>query len=176
MHSDLSRSGALRQLLRALPEETQPPYDFREFQRRARERRPGAGTGGRGPLFAMAAALAMMSLVLLAVRLATSPAPRMASDEVAAPGSAASATNAAPGAVEHWLAGFPDDPALVRVGSRAAVTGLEDRIAQLDDLLSAERVERAQPGRLDALQQERARLVGALIQVRYAETLAAAAR
>jgi hypothetical protein len=120
----------------------------------------------------MAAALAVMSVMLLLVRFGTSPAPRIAADEVAAQASAASATNAAPQAVEHWLAGLPDDPALVRVGSRAAVTGLEDSIAQLDDLLSAERVERAQPARLDALQQERARLVGALIQVRYAETLA----
>ncbi len=124
----------------------------------------------------MAAALAMMSLMLLAVRLGTSPAPRTPSDEVAAHGSAAYATNAAPEAVEHWLGSLPEDPPLVRVGSRAAVTGLEDRIAQLDDLLSTVRLERTQPARLAALQQERTRLVGALIQVRYAETLAAAAQ
>jgi len=62
------------------------------------------------------------------------------------------------------------------VGTRAAVTGLEDRIAQLDDLLSAARLERAQRARLDALQQERTRLLGALVQVRYAETLADAAQ
>jgi len=56
------------------------------------------------------------------------------------------------------------------------VTGLEDRIAQLDDLLSAARLERTQRARLDALQQERTRLLGALVQVRYAETLADAAQ
>jgi hypothetical protein len=59
----------------------------------------------------------------------------------------------------------------VRVGTRAAVAGLEDRIAQLDDLLSEARVEGTQPASLVALQQQRARLVRSLAQVRYAETL-----
>jgi hypothetical protein len=176
MHSDLDREGQLKRLLCALPEETQPPYDFREFQRRARERARRAGARGRGRLLAMAAALALMSVLLLLVRFGTSPASRVASEEAAAPAIAASAANAAAETMEHWLAGLPDDPALVRVGSRAAVTGLEDRIAQLDDLLSAIRVGQTQPAHLDALQQERTRLVGALIQVRYAETLANAAQ
>ena len=78
--------------------------------------------------------------------------------------------------MEHWLTNLPSDPALVRVGARAAVSGLEDRIAQLDDQLSVARIEPNQAGRLDALQQERLRLMGALVQVRYAETLADAAR
>jgi len=56
------------------------------------------------------------------------------------------------------------------------VTGLEDRIAQVDDLLSAARVEGAQPARLSALEQQRARLVSSLMQVRYAETLVAESR
>ena len=72
--------------------------------------------------------------------------------------------------MEHWLASLPNDPALVRVGSRAAVTGLEDRIAQVDDLLSEERAEQAQPARLSALQEQRQQLMGALVRVRYAET------
>lgn len=76
-------------------------------------------------------------------------------------------------ALERWLATLPDDPALVRVGSRAAVAGLEDRIAQLDDEISTERVLAARPTRLQAIQQERAQLVSSLAQVRYAETLAA---
>ena len=49
--------------------------------------------------------------------------------------------------------------------------GLEDRIAQVDDLLNAARLG-PQPERLLALQRERTRLVGTLVQVRYAETLA----
>jgi hypothetical protein len=73
---------------------------------------------------------------------------------------------------EQWLASLPSDPAVVRVGTRAAVSGLEDRIAQLDDILSAARIEGARPGRLNALQEERARLLKSLVQVRYAEELA----
>jgi len=78
--------------------------------------------------------------------------------------------------MEQWLASLPHEPAVVRVGTRAAVMGLEDRIAQVDDLLSAARVERAPPVHLAALRQERTRLVGTLLEVRYAETLADASR
>jgi hypothetical protein len=61
----------------------------------------------------------------------------------------------------------------VHVGTRAAVAGLEDRIAQVDDLLTFVRLEGARPDGIVALQQERARLVGSLAQVRYAEVMAA---
>jgi hypothetical protein len=60
----------------------------------------------------------------------------------------------------------------VRVGTRAAVAGLEDRIAQVDDLLTSVRLDGTPPDRLAALQQERVRLVGSLAQVRYAEVVA----
>ncbi len=75
-------------------------------------------------------------------------------------------------AIESWLATLPPEPVVVRVGTRAAVARLEDRIAQVDDLLTAERVEGARPDHLVALQQERVRLVGSLAQVRYAEVVA----
>jgi hypothetical protein len=79
-------------------------------------------------------------------------------------------------ATERWLASLPSEPGVVRVGTQAAVAGLEDRIAQLDDLLSAARVEGAQPARLALLEQQRARLVNSLVQVRYAQTLVSASR
>jgi hypothetical protein len=62
----------------------------------------------------------------------------------------------------------------VRVGAYVAVAGLEDRIAQLDDLLSAARAEGMEPARLTALEAQRAGLVSSLAQVRYAEILVAA--
>jgi hypothetical protein len=74
---------------------------------------------------------------------------------------------------EHWLASLPPEPIIVKFGTRAAVTGLEDRIAQLDDLMTAANASHVQPARLSALQQERGRLVDSLVQVRYAEALAA---
>src|SRR5258706_16454395 len=79
-------------------------------------------------------------------------------------------------AMEHWLASLPSEPAVVHVGTRAAVTGLEDRIAQVDDQLSAERLDEGHPARLLALQQTRTRLVRALVPGRDAETLADASR
>jgi hypothetical protein len=75
-------------------------------------------------------------------------------------------------AIESWLATLPREPVVVRVGTRAAVAHLEDRIAQVDDLLTTVSLEGKRPDRLAALQQERVRLVGSLAQVRYAEVVA----
>ena len=174
MHADLEPRGALGRQLRALPGEAQPPYDFHEFQRRAAAQMEAAHASRNGYLLATAATIAVLAVVLL-LRFGLSPAPWVATGALTAPVVVPAGT-AQPEVMERWLAGFPQDPALVRVGTRAAVTGLEDRIAQLDDLLSAARLERTQRARLDALQQERTRLLGALVQVRYAETLADAAQ
>jgi len=75
-------------------------------------------------------------------------------------------------AIETWLATLPREPVVVRVGTRAAVARLEDHIAEVDDLLTSERLDGVRPDRLAALQRERARLVGSLAQVRYAEVVA----
>lgn len=75
-------------------------------------------------------------------------------------------------AIESWLATLPREPAVVHVGTRAAVAGLEDRIAQVDDLMTSMRIDGTRSDRLAALQQERLRLVGSLAQVRYAEVVA----
>jgi hypothetical protein len=168
MYPDLEQVPPLVHRLRELPDAAVHPYDWSEFQRRAR-RRATAADGNAGRLIAVAAVLAL-GVVALWSRLGgwapTHPAPAEVGGS-ATPG--ATATHTA--AMERWLASLPAEPAVVHVGTRAAVTGLEDRIAQVDDLLSAERFE-AQPAQLLALQRARARLVGALVQVRYAETLA----
>jgi hypothetical protein len=75
-------------------------------------------------------------------------------------------------AIESWLAALPKEPAVVRVGTRAAVAGLEDRIAQVDDLMTSLRIDGMRPDRVADLQRERLRLVGSLAQVRYAEVVA----
>ncbi len=82
------------------------------------------------------------------------------------------ATVARAEASQEWLARQPAEPAVVRVVPRLAVTNLEDRIAWMDDALTEERFGHVDDTRLQALQQERARLVNSLAQVRYAETLA----
>jgi hypothetical protein len=161
MPPDLEPQQALARRLRRLSDAASPPYDWREFQRRCDERartRHGLA-GGR-----VAAAAGVLALGVLAVwiRLGGGPTRPAPAADTAPPRAAA----------ERWLESLPGEPAVVRVGTHAAVAGLEDRIAQLDDLLSEERLDEAPRARLLALQQERTRLVGTLAQVRYAETLA----
>jgi hypothetical protein len=171
MHPDLDQQRSLARRLRELPDEAAQPYGWREFQRRSGTRtRPGLGLAG-GRAVAAATVLAL-GVVAVWTRLGGwSPQPPSAAAARLTP-EAAQPLAAHTFAMEHWLASLPSEPAVVHVGTRAAVTGLEDRIAQVDDLLSAERLDQAQPARLLALQQARTRLVGALVQVRYAETLA----
>jgi hypothetical protein len=174
MHPDLDQQRSLARHLREMPDEEAQPYDWREFQRRSDTRaRPGPGRLAGGGALAAATVLAL-GVVAVWTRLGGwSPTPPRPARAAARPIPEAAQPLAAPTlAMEHWLASLPSEPAVVHVGTRAAVTGLEDRIAQVDDLLSAERLDQAQPARLLALQQARMRLVGALVQVRYAETLA----
>jgi hypothetical protein len=76
-------------------------------------------------------------------------------------------------AAREWLARQPAEPALVRAGPRLAAASLEDRIAWFDDALTDQRLHGASPAQLKMLQQERARLVSSLAQVRFAEALVA---
>jgi hypothetical protein len=169
MHVDLNTPGSLGAVLRTLPAESAQPYDFREFERRAQARVRAARRRAVGGRLALAT-IAFLALLLVCVRGFGPGAPR--TPLVTAAPVRERPTAAVPAdAMEHWLASLPSEPGVVRVGSRAAVTGLEDRIAQVDDLLSAARVAQPPPARLLALQQERSRLVGTLVQVRYAETL-----
>ena len=179
MHADLEQQARLARLLRELPDEATQPYGFSEFQRRAL-RRARASRSRAGGQLVTAIAVIVLGVVALAVRFdrpTLLPRPQALAEVHEPRTPPAPATPVARAEVmERWLTSLPSEPALARVGNRAAVTGLEDRIAQVDDLLSAARAGEAAPGRLGALQQERTRLVGALVQVRYAETLADASR
>ena len=176
MHPDLDPQGALGRALRELPDAAGRPYEFGEFERRAQARARRTTRGVQ----ALAAAMALLVVASAALYMRLSgPRPEDAAqlaDGTAAAVPAETTPAARADAMESWLAALPSDPALVRVGTRAAVTELEDRIAQVDDLLSAARAEQGQPARVSDLQQQRLRLVGALVQVRYAETLADATR
>jgi len=181
MHTELEHA-ALTRLLRGLPEDGARPYDWREFQRRA-QAAPAAAARVAG-LKALAAAIVIaLAALALALRLGGGPRPPhpvpasvTASNAPAAAISAAAPAEGDEAAAQYWLERLPREPVVVRVGTRAAVETLEDHIAQVDDLLSAERAGSAPPARVRALQQERAQLVSSLVQVRYAETLADATR
>jgi hypothetical protein len=164
--------------LRDLPTECAPPFAWKELERR-RTTEPTSRGGGAS----MAAAIVLLIAVLgLVARSASDRQPSFSREVNAAFDAAASQryTNwyYADGAKasERWLASLPAEPTVVSVGTRLAVSNLEDRIAFVDDSLSIERIEGAQPSRLMALQQQRAQLIHSLAQVRYAEQLAAGAR
>ena len=170
MHSDLEHQGIAR-WLGTVPEGTgsshhaAAPYAWEEFTRRSvlremtRRRTQQWVAGMAGALIGISAVVLFWnhSNLIVSEVTDTSPKPPLDTDVRAA---------------EQWLANLPRDPVVVRVGTRAAVSGLEDRIAQLDDILTAARIKGAHPGRLHALQEERARLLKSLVQVRYAEELA----
>ena len=189
MQRDLEQPAACTRLLRSLPDESVPPYGWCEFQQRAARRslaRPSRyGTGALAAVTAIAAGIVAVSL-RVDQHAQQAQWSQQASRAVLAarepPDTRGGAANARPGAdvpfgaartemLERWLASLPDNPPLVQVGPRAAVTGLEDRLAEVDDLLSAERMDQARPTHLLALQQERRLLVSSLAQVRYAEEL-----
>jgi hypothetical protein len=172
--------------LRSLPQEIRQPYDWTEFRRRASRQRTNAYARA-----AIAAALLLAVVGVAAWLRVTRPGtpesiesnrtsrtyrPVSSRDmAVTGPGSLESVDSRV-AAEERWLVSLPSEPIVVRVGTRAAVAALEDRIAQLDDFLSAARAERTQPAKLVAVEEQRARLVNSLVQVRYAETLASESR
>ncbi len=176
MHADLDPPDGYGRLLRELPSAGAPPYGYEEFERRAALRRRQAQHAAPGPRLAVAA-VALVGVLAVLVRvsspslLLTPGAPAGAALAPTAPGPQDEDLPPGAGEGQRWLERLPHEPAVVRVGTRAAVMGLEDRIAQVDDLLSAARVS-PDTVRLQALQQERVRLMGTLMQVRYAETLA----
>jgi hypothetical protein len=184
MHFDLEDSRSVAEIarrLRHLPTERAPPLHWREFKRRQLHRRARAQAEERRQ-FALVAAVALVMVGAIALwkylppvqgtlvqrmSLASLPSAQhsvpFAWDEAAARSLAA----------ERWLAAQPAEPVIVRVGTRAAVTNLEDRIAWVDDTLTSMRVRGGEADRARALQYERDRLVNSLAQVRFAETLSA---
>ena len=171
--------------LRSLPQECAQPYGWDEFRRRAQQR---AAVATRRAVnvqtyLAVAAVLVMVAVGLATwMRLTRSDVTQSVVDRAPSEtnrrilersvGSDSSDTvDRRAEAAELWLAGLPSEPGVVRVGTRSAVTGLEDRIAQLDDFLSTARVEGLQPATLADIEKQRALLIKSLVQVRYAETL-----
>jgi len=195
-HGETQLDG-LGQRLRELPSERAPPFDWREFERRARHPdRLRALRGGevRAALGVRAAAVLAACIVLGIAASAlwsrvrgprAAPPPTelsqrsqtQAADSAGAfPAPTAAALLAQAEAAERWLSSDTEGPAIVRVSTHVAIAGLEDRIASLDDQLDAAQLENSGGVRLGTLRLERARLIDDLAQVRYAESLVAATR
>ena len=182
-------AGDLSQQLRNLPTEVAPPYDWEEFRRRGRNRKP-MRTGNVITWPYAAAAAGLTAVVAAMAMLGTGADPKVDGvvenspattstqssgiERTAAQSVNGDAKAAASRALEtrEWLARQPE-PVVVRAGSRVVVAKLEDRIAWFDDAMTDERLGGASSDQIKVLQQERARLVSSLAQVRYAETLVA---
>lgn len=194
MHTDLEKL-LTRRLRAAADDSGEAPYDWAEFQRRRHRSTINRILERHRPAAIAASVLAAVlvaGLPLLPFRHQheQSLAPRhiapdtRVSDRIAQALDSRSEAKpeftrdrlvqARTRAIEGWLADLPEGHVIVRVGTHAAVTSLQDQIAALDDLMSAERLAGAQPSRLDALQSQRAQLVSSLAQLRYAEMLASA--
>jgi hypothetical protein len=176
MHTDLDEKSIPRRLRAAGDEPSEVPYGWAEFQRRRQRSMLTRAIERNRPAAIAAAVLAAVVVTAVPfVRSSHQHKRAIATPDVTARGNAGDLQEQArTRAIEGWLAGLPQDHAIVRVGAHAAVTSLQDQIAALDDLMSAERVEGAQPVRLDALERQRSQLVNSLAQVQYAEMLASA--
>lgn len=161
--------------LRALSAASPPPFDFAELQRRTgslrarRTARPGWTALPRAAVPVAAALCALLAGAALWSRVRTERATH-ATHVVHTVGTGQAPLAAPPAS---WPAQVPQEPAIVRVSTRLAVTDLEDRIAAVDDVLSAEQVDGAAAARLTDLRSTRERLMRSLVQVRYAEYLMA---
>jgi hypothetical protein len=182
MHNELEHARCVAPLLRGLPDAAAQPYDWREFQRRAHAA-PAAAARVAAMRVLAATIVVVLAVGAAAIRLSGGPRPQhpSAATVTADNGAPAATSDLSPAerdeaAAQYWLERLPREPALVHVGTRAAVETLEDHIAQVDDLLSSERARRAPAAQLQTLQRKRAQLVSSLVQVRYAETLADASR
>ena len=183
MHIHLVEKIIARRLRAAAEDAGDVPYDWPEFQRRRQRSTLARGLERSRPAAITAAAAAAALVVGFAIaslsrQRAAASLPTESPARVNVRDGAASAATFDGLAqqrtreLEGWLADLPRDPAVVRVGAHAAVTSLQDQIATLDDLMSAERVAGAQPSKLDALERQRGQLVSSLAQLRYAELLA----
>src|SRR6185437_15890454 len=159
MYPDIERGQRqMGERLRALPTDFQPPYDWLEFQRRTQVGRASREAQHVTALPYAAAAALLLLLALGSAALITHKRGIRAVAHVVQPAGSRQAAESArvdrTEATERWLASLPSEPIIVRFGTRVAVTNLEDRIAEVDDLLTAANFENAQQGRLVALQQE----------------------
>ncbi|HSY08714.1 MAG TPA: hypothetical protein VK820_09290 [Steroidobacteraceae bacterium] len=198
MHLDVEAPRSVAEIaekLRRLPAQSTPPLRWKEFKRRQLLRRARAQAAQRRQLSVVAAvALAIVGVIALwghlpplqnslTQRLPVASLPNARHPVPLAWDEAPMARHSVPLAwdeaaahsliAERWLAAQPAEPVIVRVGTRAAVMHLEDRIAWVDDTLTSVRARGGEADRARALQYERDRLISSLAQVRYAETLAA---
>jgi hypothetical protein len=149
----------------------QAPYDFAGYEARLRRSRERAALMQKlGVASLVCVGLAVIALLLVTGSpgsgsgTATGDAPLLSTHED--PGRSPSTV-----IDERWLIALPAEPALARSSTRVPISALEDRIAWLDDSLSAALQEPAMQADVPRMHAQRRQLVDALVRVRYAEQL-----
>jgi hypothetical protein len=167
-HAELARLRTVRNGLRALAPLAPPAAGWAGVQSRL-ERRAGPRTQAPAPLaYAMAASLLVVAFT--AMLLAHPPQESVAAspDAAAVPLDGLVAENAR---LEAYLAELPQ-PRTTRVGPAYTVATIEDRLALLDDRITAVALEPNAPEVAEDLWRERVTLMNSLVRVQYANALA----
>ncbi|UCG72452.1 MAG: hypothetical protein JSV45_14595 [Chromatiales bacterium] len=169
----------VEQQLRQLPE-LDPPVDaWQRVRRVARRERWHARWRQFWPLvvaggLTATAAVLVMAIVLVGAREPAVVAPSPEWIRVQAPAPELDRLQAQSRALETMLRGLPRRPELMRAENAAAITSLEDRIAELDWALSRSRARAGVADAEPAMWRERVGLMGQLVRARYTEAGVAA--
>lgn len=168
--AELARIRELRGGLASLKVLPVPPGGFDGARERLAGRRAAAMPRRHPPSRrALPLAAALLALVCGAVLFATRPSPDTARQGGWTPDLPLYAENAR---LEALLAALPE-PRRTRLDSAYTVAALEDRVAFIDDRLTAVALEPNAPEIAEQLWRERLVLMRSLVQVQYARSLAA---
>lgn len=167
MPADFDHVNDIRLALRALPGLAPPSGAWAGAQ--ARHAARAGGRQAAPARVAMAASLvAMLAAALLWGGSGQGVAPADHAAPLGAPINELVAENAR---LEAVLAGLPQ-PGTTRVGTAYAVAALEDRLALLDDRITAVSLQPSAPEATEELWRQRVSVMNSLVQVQYAHLVA----
>lgn len=167
-HAELARLRTVRNGLRALDPLPPPAAGWAGVQARL-ERRAGPGAQAPTPLaYAMAASVLVAAFTAMLLAHPPQESALASPDAAAVPLDGLVAENAR---LEAYLAELPQ-PRTTRVGTAYTVATLEDRLALLDDRITAVALEPNAPEVAEDLWRERVTLMNSLVRVQYANALA----
>jgi hypothetical protein len=167
-HAELARLRTVRNGLRALGPLAPPPAGWAGVQSRLGRR---AGLRAQAPMplaYAMAASLLVVAFTVMLLAHPPQESAAAGMDTAAVPLDGLVAENAR---LEAYLAELPQ-PRTTRVGTAYTVATIEDRLALLDDRITAVALEPNAPEVAEDLWRERVTLMNSLVRVQYANALA----
>ena len=163
MHADFDPMNDISHRLRALPSFLPPAGAWAEAQAKV------AGRAAASPSTPAGLAMAASLVVMLAAALlwGAGPAGQTTVDRPAPLGEPIDELVMENARLEAVLAGLPQ-PSTTRVRTAYAVAALEDRLAVIDDRLTAVSLQPSAPETAEELWRQRVNLMNSLVQVQYA--------